>query len=135
MKIPIGELIDKMSILRIKVEKIGESQSKLEYEKYRKEIELFEDVNKKLIKRWCDQLYIINLQIWNIEYDLRQKISECDNQKRDIIKLFPKNKLKEIGKKHLLVQRLMKERDNIKNEITEITGDGYKIYKLDHPSN
>ena len=134
MKIPIGELIDKMSILRIKIEKIGESQSKLEYDKYKKEIELFEDLNGKMIKRWCDQLYIINLKIWNIEYDLRKKISECDNQKRDIMKLFPKNKLEEIGKKHLLVQQLMKERDNIKNEITKITGDGYKIVRIDHPS-
>ena len=87
-----------------------------------------------MIKRWCDQLYIINLRIWNIEYDLRKKISECDSQKRNIMDIFPRDKLAEIGKKHLMVQKLMKERDKIKNEIIEITGDGYKILKIDHPS-
>ena len=134
MKIPIGELIDKMSILRIKIENIGEFQSKLEYDKYRNEIDLFENIDNKMIKRWCDQLYIINLRIWNIEYDLRKKISECDSQKRNIMDIFPRDKLAEIGKKHLMVQKLMKERDKIKNEIIEITGDGYKILKIDHPS-
>ena len=105
-----------------------------EYNKFESEIKLFTALDRQIINRWSDQLYSINHSIWNIEFNFRDKISKEEIHKGNFFNRFSDKELAKIGEKHLMVQRLMKERDTIKNEIVEITNDGYRILKVDHPS-
>lgn len=74
--VSLGELLDKISILKIKTEKILDKE-KLKNIYY--ELGLLEDISNKylleskLMQKLFDELYQINIKLWNIEDDIRIK--------------------------------------------------------------
>lgn len=129
MKIPLSELIDKMAIIKLKIERVGEPHLQKEYIECKKAVKKYESKYVKIEKVWFNKLYNINGKIWDIEFDLREIVNKLNN---NIGIEINDEELEEIGKKHLIVGKLMKKRNTIKNEIVDKTGEGYKIIKVDH---
>jgi hypothetical protein len=104
-EISLGELFDKVSILRIKSQKIHDSEKLVQV---RKEEEMLSQLLKSLklesMQHHLDQMIDINLQLWVIEDDIRE---------------FEKNK--EFGEKFIELARsvyiLNDERFKRKNKI------------------
>jgi hypothetical protein len=71
-EISAGELIDKISILQIKSEKIKD-EAKLDHvtrEKY----DLLKEAQKlNIYQKWLDKIKEVNLKLWKIEDDIREK--------------------------------------------------------------
>jgi hypothetical protein len=77
--VSIGELIDKISILQIKLSKI-KNTNKLN--NINKELKLLLGLHKNIEKKIFDKLYLINSQLWDIEEKIRDM--ENKNQFDDI---------------------------------------------------
>jgi len=114
-----GELLDKISILEIKVAKIKDKKSQ---EVIRREYEVLMETKKLTIEPspQIDELYnkikIVNLDLWNVEDKIR--ICEKDKKFKDLfIKLA-----REVYFKN-------DERAKIKREINEILDSNFKEIK------
>jgi len=104
MKYPIGDFLDRLSILRLKKEryKVNEQQIcsfELEYQKDHTNLEDY------LIK-----LYKINSSIWDLEYDIRMGIEK---------------NLEVIGRRALEIRDLNNIRVSLVNEVNRVTCSGY----------
>ena len=109
MKVEVsnGEVVDKITILKIKLDKI-EDYGKLENVK--KEYRILSPYMESFeVRREFENLYSINLLLWEVEDDIREKekIEEFDEE---FISLARK------------VYRLNDERARIKKTINEKTG-------------
>jgi len=119
VEVSVGELLDKISILEIKKEKI-KNPEKLEY--ILNELSILKDELKKNIKSnvKLDQLYqslkIINARLWVIEDDKRK----CEKEKN-----FTENFIKLSRDVHILND----DRAKIKLKINELTGSKIKEIK------
>ena len=118
-EISSGELLDKISILEIKVAKIKDKKSQ---EVIRREYEVLMETKKLTIEpsSQIDELYnkikIVNLDLWNVEDKIR--ICEKDKKFKDLfIKLA-----REVYFKN-------DERAKIKREINEILDSNFKEIK------
>ena len=119
VEVSVGELLDKISILEIKKDKI-KNPEKLEYILY--ELSILKDELKNNIKSNAklDQLYqslkIINARLWVIEDDKRK----CEKEKN-----FTENFIKLSRDVHILND----DRAKIKLKINELTGSKIKEIK------
>jgi len=119
VEVSVGELLDKISILEIKKEKI-KNPEKLEY--ILNELSILKDELKNNIKSnvKLDQLYqslkIINARLWVIEDDKRK----CEKEKN-----FTENFIKLSRDVHILND----DRAKIKLKINELTGSKIKEIK------
>ena len=119
VEVSVGELLDKISILEIKKDKI-KNPEKLEY--ILDELSILKDELKKNIKSNAklDQLYqslkIINARLWVIEDDKRK----CEKEKN-----FTENFIKLSRDVHILND----DRAKIKLKINELTGSKIKEIK------
>lgn len=121
MEVPPSEIIDRMTIVKLKIERIGEPHLKKEYEAYKKALKEFEKRGIKIKKEWIKKLYEINKKIWDLEADIRKG-------KEGILGL------EEVGRRALMIRDLNKKRVAIKNKISEETGIGFKDIKINHAS-
>lgn len=71
-EISAGELIDKISILQIKSEKIKD-ENKLDHINREKEVLSKEAQKLHLHQNWLDKIKEVNLKLWKIEDDIREK--------------------------------------------------------------
>ena len=72
-------------------------------------------------ERILKKLYEVNGKIWDLEADIRKgKEGELG--------------LEEVGRRAIEIRNLNKTRISIKNEITEVTGSGFKDVKVNHAS-
>lgn len=78
VEVSLGELVDKLSILKIKQIKI-QDQEKLKHVSIEEEClkASLEELNLKGIKSYLDELIKINSKLWDIEDQIR----ECERQK------------------------------------------------------
>ena len=119
VEVSVGELLDKISILEIKKDKIKDPE-KLEY--IRDELSLLREEFKNNVKsdKKIDELYqslkIINARLWTIEDDKRK----CEKEKD-----FTENFIKLSRDVHILND----ERAKIKLEINTHTGSKIKEIK------
>ena len=119
IEVSVGELLDKISILEIKKDKIKDPE-KSEY--IRDELSLLREEFKNNIKsdKKIDELYqslkIINLRLWTIEDDKRK----CEKEKD-----FTENFIKLSRDVHILND----DRAKIKLEINNYTGSKIKEIK------
>lgn len=130
MQMPLPEILDRYSILLLKVERLSkEFEPELQaYEHAHSEMIFIqskspEEHNQKLsqAKEWVRRLYAINAAIWDLEADIRRgKEGELG--------------LEEVGRRAIEIRHLNRQRIAIKNEIVEATGSGYVDRKLDHVS-
>ena len=85
-EISAGELLDKISILEIKLEKIKSEESKIEINKEYKMLKMILKENVELtedLTNLSKEIKAINLTLWNIEDELRK----CEKNK-DFSKTF-----------------------------------------------
>jgi len=118
-EISAGELLDKISILEIKLEKIKDKESHLEINKEYNSLKETQNSNIKLTKNLenlIKELKEVNLKLWNIE----------DNKR-----ICEKNK--DFGKKFIEFAREVyfnnDRRSKIKSEINKISGSNIKEIK------
>ncbi|MBD3252338.1 hypothetical protein GF386_01255 [Candidatus Pacearchaeota archaeon] len=128
MKIPLPEIIDRMVITKLKIEKIGEHHLFKEYAGYEKSIEEEKKRGVVIEEDWFDKLYEIHKKIWDNEFKIRKIANKVDEDNF----IISDEELGDIGKRYIEVGKLMKIRDQIKNDIVEKTGQGFKIIKVDH---
>ena len=118
-EISAGELIDKISILEIKLDKIKNKnhhdEITKEYMILKKVKDLNINVSKKIIEL-AEEIKVVNLNLWNIE----NKIRICE-------------KNKDFGKKFIELSRSVylnnDKRAKIKSDINEILGSNIKEIK------
>ena len=114
-----GELIDKITILEIKKEKINDSDKLADIEK---ELLSLNDTFKKSIlhlskiSSLADELKIINLKLWDIENDKR--LAEKNNEFGDKFIALARN-----------VYKTNDERSRIKLEINNVLGSNIREVK------
>ena len=121
MEMPLPEVLDRFTIVRLKVERIGEPQILDEYNALKQAIE-DEKKHGTLIKEdWLQRLYDLNAKIWDLEHDIRRgKEGELG--------------LEEVGRRALAIRDLNKQRVGIKNEVAQVTRKGFQDVKMNHAS-
>ncbi len=128
LHVPLSEVIDKFTILQLKMERLPENNEI--YELYG----IYDAAIKGALKGKGDRyiqkvvelqkkLYITNKRTWELEADIRN--GKLDN---------PEN-MAEVGKRTIQIRNSNKERVKIKNDICKLSGDlhGLEI-KVDHLS-
>jgi uncharacterized protein YdcH (DUF465 family) len=121
MEMPLPELLDRLAIVRLKAERIKDKEKEKELKFYIKELENYKKKGFIIKDEWLESLYDINGKIWDLEADIRKgKEGELG--------------LSEVGKRAIEIRNLNKTRISIKNEITEVTGSGFKDIKINHAS-
>ena len=118
-EISVGELLDKISILEIKLEKIKDKQSHEEINKEYKILKQAQNLNIELtdkLKYLSNEIKEINLNLWNIE---------------DKLRICEKNK--DFGQNFIKLARDVyfnnDKRSKIKSKINEISGSNIKEIK------
>ena len=118
---PLPELLDRLIIVRLKAERIGDKEKEKELEFYMKELEDYKKKGFVIKDEWLKSLYEVNGKIWDLEADIRKgKEGELG--------------LEEVGRRAIEIRNINKIRISIKNEITEATGSGFKDVKVNHAS-
>lgn len=121
MEMSLAEVLDRLSILRLKVERINEPHLKKELDAFNKTVDEFKNRGIKIKKEWEESLYQINAKIWDLEADIRKgKEGELG--------------LEEVGRRAILIRNLNRERVSLKNKIIDETGIGFKDVKVNHAS-
>jgi hypothetical protein len=121
MEMPLPEILDRMSILKLKIERIGEPHLNEEYSEYEKALQYFKEKGIDIREEWLSKLYNINGQIWDLESDIRKgKENELG--------------LDEVGRRAIIIRELNKKRISLKNQIVEESGHGFKDVKMNHAS-
>ncbi len=128
MKYSLFDLMDRRSILQLKIEKIPFEDKQIILKKEHTAImqgldEYIQDgiCTREEIEKWHSELYKINGNIWELE----AKIGERNEGKLSF---------EEVGKTALEIRRKNGERIKIKNEVVEKTGSGHKEVKMYHAS-
>lgn len=118
---PLAEVLDRFTIVRLKMERIKTENKKDEYEHYKKVLEDYKKRGMIVKQEWIDRLYEANGQIWDLESDIRKgKEGELG--------------MEEVGKRAIKIREINKIRISIKNEVVEATGSGFKDVKMNHAS-
>ena len=118
-EISAGELLDKISILEIKIDKIKNKNSQEEINKEYKLLKVAQNSNieaNEKIQKLFEEIKRVNLKLWNIE---------------DKIRICEKNK--DFGKEFIELARAVYStndaRSKIKSEINELLGSNIKEVK------
>ena len=115
-EISVGELLDKLTILEIKLEKISDKESLKIIEKEYQILNKMDGVDKNQYKALFDELKSTNRKLWDIE-----------NEKR----LCEKNS--DFGEKFIQVSRdvhfMNDKRAKIKSKINQLSGSNIKEVK------
>jgi len=118
-EISAGELLDKISILEIKLEKIEDKNNREEIKKEYKILKEIQNSSIKFddkIKELFNSIKVINIKLWNVEDDLRV----CE-------------KNKDFGKNFIELAREVyfnnDKRSKIKSEINKILGSNIREIK------
>jgi hypothetical protein len=118
-EISAGELVDKITILEIKMIKIKDNSKLKEVDKELKSLNLtFKNFvpNQSLIKNWIKKLKDINLKLWDIE-ESKRKAEKNKNFDDNFIQLARN------------VYKFNDERANIKLKINQALGSNIKEVK------
>ena len=71
MEISPAEIIDRITIAQLKIERLNERHVWKEYDTYKKAIEEFKDKGIEIKQELIDALYNINSRIWDVEAKVR----------------------------------------------------------------
>lgn len=118
---PLAELIDRLAIVKLKIEYVKEEEKSIfvkEYEHYENGLEYYETViGERIDKKFHTDLYDVNQQIWNLEGALRR--GELDHIDR-----------REIGDLAIQIRDQNRLRMKIKTEIVDRYGYGFRDPKV-----
>ncbi|MEW8030295.1 MAG: hypothetical protein AB2806_21470 [Candidatus Thiodiazotropha sp.] len=127
MKYPIDELLDRKSIMMLKLE---HCEDRLEKEMLKDYINMIINAIENYIadnvcdlnqvQKWTDELYSINKTIWKLEADIRNGKLSSD--------------LTEVGRRAIEIRNNNGLRVSVKNKIVEHVQTGFKDIKINHVS-
>ena len=117
-----ADILDRMSIVQLKIERIGLQESEKELEVLKESLKKFEEKGIKIKKEWLDELYEINKKEWNL-------LGEMNEERKKENRNYEK-----IGELYIRTEEINKKRTGAKNRIIEETGVGFKEIKKNHPS-
>ncbi len=128
MRYPLDELLDKRSIIQLKIERIDDNEER------KKLIEEFGDYTlgiaeyiaesvctEEQVKGWHEKLYEANGRVWDLEANIRK------GQIGDMA-------LEEVGRTAIKIREANGIRVGIKSEIVRAVGIGYQDIKINHAS-
>lgn len=128
MRYPLDELLDKRSIVQLKIERIYDEEDR---QRLRKEFEDYTGAIREYVsegvctteqvRKWHQELYDVNGTTWNLESNIRK------GQLGDM-------SLEEIGRTAIAIRESNGIRVRIKSKIVEQVGVGYKDIKINHAS-
>ena len=128
MRYPLDELLDKRSIIQLKIERIDDDKEKdrlkREFKDYSEAIIDYVNegiCNMQQVKTWHQELYEANGKTWDLEARIRR------GQIGDL-------SLEEIGKTAIAIRESNGIRVGIKSKIVQTTGTGYEDIKINHAS-
>ena len=117
---PVPEVADRYTIALLKLERLGKDE--IDVEDMTKQIDYYKqglDLDWKELALLIDKLYHINGLMWDAEYAIRK--GQDENLGLD-----------EIGRRAIKIRDLNRERMACKNDIIELTGDGFKDAKMNY---
>ncbi len=117
---PIPEVADRYTIAILKIERLDSTE--IDVDDMQRQINYYKeglDLDNKDLSDLVNNLYIINGQMWDAEHAIRK--GQDDNLGLD-----------EIGRRAIHIRDLNRERMKIKNDIIELTGDGFKDCKMNY---
>jgi hypothetical protein len=120
MEYPIADIIDRLSIVWLKVKRIGGGQFDEECRQLESAKAEYESINHVNFEKEFLLLYETNGNIWDLEADIRQGKEG-------------KLGLEEVGRRALLIRGFNNFRVKVKNEIARRSG-GFEEVKKDHAS-
>jgi hypothetical protein len=119
MEVTLPELLDRLTIAKLKKERIGEEVALIEYETLKKEVDI-KIAEGMDLEEYIKRLYEINSKIWDLESDVRAgQVSML---------------LENVGYAALEIRANNRVRVAIKNEIVEKFKSGFKDIKMNHAS-
>lgn len=125
MEMPLSEIMDRYSILKLKLERLSFNQKEIElvirkeFNAYEKALKEFEAKGIAWKPEWLEKLYEINGKIWDLEADIRQGREGLLG-------------LEEVGRRALIMRDINRERIKMRNLITEESGSGFFEIKVNH---
>jgi len=128
MIMPLSELADRYSILRLKIERMHQQDNAFVEQfaiftaELNTELDKVKNGNRAKVEECIRQLYIINGHIWNLEFDIRSgKIGEAN--------------LEEVGRRALKIREYNAKRLEQKNMIARLSSNMiFFDIKVDHAS-
>ena len=117
---PIPEVADRYTIAMLKSERLDSDE--IDMQEMKRQISYYEeglDMNDPKLSKLVKDLYLINGKMWDAEHEIRKGQDENLGNS-------------EIGKRAFIIRDLNRERMKIKNEIIELTGDGFKDCKMNY---
>jgi len=132
MRYPLDELLDKRSIIQLKIERIEDNSDRerlkrefLEYTQAVSEYVKEGKCSKEQAEQWHRELYEANGKTWDLESRIR---------KGQLGNLEDISVLAEIGRTAVRIRESNGVRVGIKSKIVEAVGIGYKDIKINHAS-
>jgi len=129
-----GDILDRYSIAKLKIERIGNEENKKEYEYLSKGYEELKQNNPNIpIDLLAKELYRINSTIWFLESAMKSGKENLPNAHYldDIRNL---NTLSVIGKNSILIRNINGLRVGIKNIVNRLLHEGFIDIKQNHMS-
>ncbi len=117
---PIPEVADRYTIAVLKIERLDHTE--IDLDDMQKQIDYYKqglDLANKALSKLVNDLYEINGKMWDAEHSIRKGQDENLG-------------LEEIGKRAILIRDLNRIRMKVKNDIIELTGDGFKDCKMNY---
>jgi hypothetical protein len=121
MEISPAEIIDRISIVRLKIERIRLPELNKEFQALKNALEDFKKKGILMKEEWTEELYRINKEEWDL-------LEQMNNERKK------GNNYEKIGRIYLQTEEVNKRRAEAKNRIIEETGEGFKEIKKNHPS-
>ncbi len=125
MEVPPAEIIDRLTIVRLKIENNSDPEVIKELRKelgtLKQALEDFKREGIKIKQKWVEELYNVNKEEWLL-------LEEMDKERKK------QGNFEKIGKLYLETEKVNKKRAEIKNRVVEETGKGFKEIKKNHPS-
>lgn len=117
---PIPEVADRYTIAILKIERLDHTE--IDIEDMKRQIKYYKeglDLNNPNLSKLVDDLYEINGKMWDAEHAIRKGQDENLG-------------LEEIGKRAIKIRDLNRIRMKVKNDIIELTGDGFRDCKMNY---
>lgn len=121
MQVPPAEIIDRMSIVKLKIDRIGKPELQKEFDALKQALEEFKQTGLIIKNEWFEELYEINKEEWDILEKMNEERKKENNYDR-------------IGRLYIKTEELNKKRALAKNKIVKETGKGFIEIKKNHYS-
>lgn len=121
MKWSPADILDRMSIVKLKIERIGVPELHNEFNALQKALDEFKERGVEIKNRWLDELYEINREEWDLLEKMNEEKKKGENYEK-------------IGRLYIKTEEINKKRADAKNRIIEESGVGFKEIKKNHPS-